>query len=184
MEILQSKKSVQKGSFFFQFPPFSPCLFMGRVFHLSCVQCGWFSAGWHEVSGDVINENGETVFQVEGKWNETVYATRRLVSAGAEKIPRTSGIFSSFSFSTLIFLTREEAKDDWAQDDSGNAIRPNHIPYETTLNDIPSFNVDVRCPVWYNVEEKYEDEPYNQWNMTTVYFINFIFGIFLSLFTS
>jgi len=26
--------------------------------------------------------------------------------------------------------------------------------------------VGSKCPIWYNVEEKYPDEPYTQWNMT------------------
>jgi hypothetical protein len=121
-----------------------------RVFHLSCAQCGWFSAGWHEVSGDVIGEDGNTVFQIDGKWNETIYATRTAIS-GSEKIPRES-----------------EAKDNWELDEMGNAVKPDCIPFGMTLNDIPSFTVDTRCPVWYNVEEKCESEPFNQWNMTNL----------------
>lgn len=78
-------------------------------------------------------------------------------------------------------LTRIEVKDNWALDEAGNAIRPNHIPFETTLNDIPSFTVGTRSPVWYNVEEKYEGEPYNQWNMTTVSFLFHILWIPSSL---
>jgi len=61
-----------------------------------------------------------------------------------------------------------EAKDEWERDESGNAVKPDQIPFDTTLNDIPLFSIGTQSPVWYNVEEKYEGEPYNQWNMTTL----------------
>jgi hypothetical protein len=35
-----------------------------RVFKLNCVQCGWFSAGWHECSGEVLDEKNQVVFSV------------------------------------------------------------------------------------------------------------------------
>jgi len=122
-----------------------------RAFHLSCVQCGWFSSGWHQVSGNVISEDGNTAFEIDGQWNETIYATRKNVSNGTEKIPRTT-----------------EAKDSWELDSKGNVVKPDHIPFDITLNDIPLFSIGTRSPVWYNVEEKYEGEPYSQWNMTTL----------------
>jgi len=111
-----------------------------RVFNLTCEQCGWFSAGWHEVRGDVVNEKGEVAFQIEGKWNETIYATRTLLSADTQPIP--------------------------GKTKKGDGSTPESIPFELTVADIPSFSIDSRCPVWHNIEEKYPDEPYNQWNMT------------------
>jgi hypothetical protein len=122
-----------------------------RVFHLSCAQCGWFSAGWHEVSGDVIGEDGEIVFQIDGKWNETIYATRKRLAPGAQVVPRSG-----------------EAKDDWQLDENGEVVKPEHIPFDMKLEAIPSYSIGSKCPVWYNVEEKCENDPYSQWNMTTL----------------
>lgn len=113
-----------------------------RAFHLSCVQCGWFSAGWHEVTGDVVSENGSTIFQIDGKWNETIYATR--INDSESKIPR-----------------KTEARNDWEGES-----KPEKIPFGLTIEDIPAFKMGSRSPVWHNVEEKCEYEPYTQWNMT------------------
>jgi len=115
-----------------------------RVFHLSCVQCGWFSAGWHEVSGDVINEEGEIVFQLNGKWNESIYATRTKISTDVIKIPR-----------------KKEPKDNWDNEDI-----PENIPFSMTLDDIPAFSIGSKTPIWHNIEEKCLDEPYTKWSMT------------------
>jgi len=59
-----------------------------RVFKLNCVQCGWFSAGWHECSGEVLDEKNQVVFSVIGKWNETIYATRKRNGKSTQPIPR------------------------------------------------------------------------------------------------
>jgi len=116
-----------------------------RVFHLSCVQCGWFSAGWHEVFGDVISEDGEIVFQIVGKWNETIYATRTKISPNISKIPRKKLV----------------PKDDWE-----NVPVPTSIPFGMTIDDIPAFSVGIKTPIWHNIEEKCLEEPYTMWHMT------------------
>lgn len=115
-----------------------------RAFHLSCLQCGWFSANWHEVTGDVVNENGQTVFQIEGKWNESIYATRTDYSGDIKNIPRN-----------------KEAKDDWE-----NEKKPEKIPFDLTIEDIPAFSKGKKSPVWHNIEEKCTYQPYDHWNMT------------------
>jgi len=115
-----------------------------REFKLSCVQCGWFSAGWHEVSGEVLDENGNSVFSLDGKWNDTVWATRNSISSSAKPIPRT-----------------REGKDDFDE-----VSHPDKIPFSMTLDDVPVFSKGSRSPVWFNVEEKSETSPYSSWNMT------------------
>jgi len=37
-------------------------------------ECGWFSKGWHEVSGEVYDANGKECVTLLGKWNESIYA--------------------------------------------------------------------------------------------------------------
>jgi len=114
-----------------------------RCFKLSCVQCGWFSAGWHEVNGEILDENGNVVFRLDGKWNETVFATR-LVETSNSKIPRT-----------------KEACDDFSE-----YITPEAIPFDMTLNDVPAFSIGTRSPVWDNITELHTEEPYLRWKMT------------------
>jgi len=41
---------------------------------LNFTKCGWFSKGWHEVSGNVLDLKGTPVIQIFGKWNESIYA--------------------------------------------------------------------------------------------------------------
>jgi len=36
-------------------------------------QCGWFSAGWHELDGEVCDEKGKPNISIHGKWNDCVY---------------------------------------------------------------------------------------------------------------
>jgi hypothetical protein len=117
-----------------------------RVFHLNCVQCGWFSAGWHEVTGEVMNEEGVSTFQIEGKWNETIYATRMKETNGAQKLPVTSAL-----------------SDEWEEFEP-----PEAIPFGMKLEDIPAYSIGTRSPVWVNIEELCMNEPYTQWNMTAL----------------
>jgi len=37
-----------------------------------------------------------------------------------------------------------------------------------TINDIPDFQIDKKIPIWVNVEDKTREEPYSNWNMTTL----------------
>eukprot|EP00027_Filamoeba_sp_ATCC50430_P018898 CAMPEP_0168578322 /NCGR_PEP_ID=MMETSP0413-20121227/21267_1 /TAXON_ID=136452 /ORGANISM="Filamoeba nolandi, Strain NC-AS-23-1" /LENGTH=456 /DNA_ID=CAMNT_0008612153 /DNA_START=31 /DNA_END=1401 /DNA_ORIENTATION=- len=37
-------------------------------------QCGWFSKGWHEVEGEVLDAQGNPCIQIFGKWNEAIHA--------------------------------------------------------------------------------------------------------------
>jgi len=41
---------------------------------LDFTKCGWFSKGFHEVSGTVYKANGQAAYQVYGKWNESFFA--------------------------------------------------------------------------------------------------------------
>jgi len=36
-------------------------------------QCGWFSKGWHELDGDVLDSKGNACISIVGKWNEAIY---------------------------------------------------------------------------------------------------------------
>jgi len=37
-------------------------------------ECGWFSKGWHEVTGEVYDASGKECITLLGKWNEAIYA--------------------------------------------------------------------------------------------------------------
>jgi hypothetical protein len=36
-------------------------------------QCGWFSKGWHELEGEILDSKGTPCIAVAGKWNEAIY---------------------------------------------------------------------------------------------------------------
>jgi len=46
--------------------------------------CGWFSKGWHEITGEVYDAQGNICLSLVGKWNEHIYA--KAVSKYAERI--------------------------------------------------------------------------------------------------
>jgi len=37
-------------------------------------QCGWFSKGWRELEGDVLDAKGHSVVRLTGKWTESIFA--------------------------------------------------------------------------------------------------------------
>jgi len=41
---------------------------------LDFTKCGWFSKGFHEVSGTIFDSNGLASYQLYGKWNESIFA--------------------------------------------------------------------------------------------------------------
>jgi len=75
----------------------------------------------------------------------TVWATRTLTSPKTKPIPRGKA-----------------GQDQFSDDVSP----PAKIPFRMTLDDVPMFSEGNRSPVWFNVEEKSEDYPYSNWNMT------------------
>eukprot|EP01127_Copromyxa_protea_P004029 TRINITY_DN1380_c0_g1_i1.p1 TRINITY_DN1380_c0_g1~~TRINITY_DN1380_c0_g1_i1.p1 ORF type:complete len:423 (+),score=100.30 TRINITY_DN1380_c0_g1_i1:38-1270(+) len=107
-----------------------------RVCNLTATKCGWFSRGWHEVSGQAQDTDGNVTFQIEGKWNEVINATRKI--AGPKLV--RSGSPKTFPAGV--------------------------IPLDKTFNDIPDFEVGVPTPVWENITIVCEEEPYCTWNMT------------------
>jgi len=46
--------------------------------------CGWFSKGWHEISGEVFDAQGIASISLVGKWNESIYA--KALSKYAERL--------------------------------------------------------------------------------------------------
>jgi len=46
--------------------------------------CGWFSKGWHEVTGDVFDAQGHACISLVGKWNESIHA--KALSKYAERL--------------------------------------------------------------------------------------------------
>jgi len=46
--------------------------------------CGWFSKGWHEISGEVFDAQGNPSISLVGKWNESIYA--KALSKYAERL--------------------------------------------------------------------------------------------------
>lgn len=108
-----------------------------RVCNLSCTKCGWFSRGWHEVNGQVVDADGNTIFDVEGKWNESISATRR----GGETAK----------------LVRPGQPRTFAEDE---------IPLDKTINEVPDFDIGVPAVLWTNITKECTDEPYCTWHMT------------------
>jgi len=45
----------------------------GEKCRIEMKKCGWFSKGWHEVNGTVLDKSGKTVSKFAGKWNEALY---------------------------------------------------------------------------------------------------------------
>lgn len=45
----------------------------GEKCHIEMKKCGWFSKGWHEVNGTVVDAKGKTTGKFCGKWNEAIY---------------------------------------------------------------------------------------------------------------
>jgi len=43
---------------------------------LTFTQCGWFSKGWHEVNGKILNSKGKECISVTGLWNEFLCVRR------------------------------------------------------------------------------------------------------------
>jgi len=108
-----------------------------RVCNLSCTKCGWFSRGWHEVSGQQINGDGDVSFDIQGKWNESISATRR-----GKEPPK---------------LLRPGQAKTFGEDE---------IPLDMSINEVPDFEIDTPTTLWTNVTKVCEEEPYCTWNMT------------------
>jgi len=111
-----------------------------RKASLNCTKCGWFSAGWHELNGTITNAKGETEFVVEGKWNETLYATRKNAPIKIEKPQK-----------------KKKRAHPWTV-----------IPFDLSLADVPNFEKGIKEPFWTNVELPCKDAPYTQWKMTQI----------------
>jgi len=45
----------------------------GEKIILSFTKCGWFSKGWHDVSGVVYDAKGNAVINLFGKWNDSIF---------------------------------------------------------------------------------------------------------------
>eukprot|EP01118_Nematostelium_gracile_P019472 TRINITY_DN9032_c0_g1_i1.p1 TRINITY_DN9032_c0_g1~~TRINITY_DN9032_c0_g1_i1.p1 ORF type:complete len:483 (-),score=130.09 TRINITY_DN9032_c0_g1_i1:22-1392(-) len=46
----------------------------GEKANLHFKPCGWFSKGWHEVSGEICDAQGNCCVTIAGKWNEGIHA--------------------------------------------------------------------------------------------------------------
>jgi len=108
-----------------------------RVCNLACTKCGWFSRGWHEVAGQSLDEEGQVAFDVQGKWNESISATRH--TEGPSKLSRTA--------EPRIFGDDE-------------------IPLDMSINEVPDFELETPTIFWTNVTKVCAEEPYCTWNMT------------------
>jgi len=116
-----------------------------RKASLNCTKCGWFSSGWHEVNGSIFNNKGEVEFTVDGKWNETLYATRK--NTGPAPAPAVQPASKK----------KNKKKFPWTQ-----------VPWDLSSINIPNFAVDIRLPFWTNVELPCKDTPFTQWKMTQI----------------
>jgi len=52
------------------------CLSNDHKANLNFKQCGWFSKGYREVNGHIVNAKGREIFSLSGKWNKELVATR------------------------------------------------------------------------------------------------------------
>lgn len=57
---------------------------------LDFTKCGWFSKGFHEVTGTVYKANGQAAYQVYGKWNESFFAKEINSDGSSEGSPTES----------------------------------------------------------------------------------------------
>eukprot|EP01126_Amoeba_proteus_P019753 TRINITY_DN2023_c0_g2_i2.p1 TRINITY_DN2023_c0_g2~~TRINITY_DN2023_c0_g2_i2.p1 ORF type:complete len:424 (+),score=81.73 TRINITY_DN2023_c0_g2_i2:77-1348(+) len=110
-----------------------------RKCDLQMTECGWFSSGWHEVNGTLFNDRGEISFTIEGKWNESIQATRRRTSLRIPKLARTA---------------------------KPRAFAVDEIPMDMTINEVPHFRIDLPVVVWTNITKECQEEPYCTWHMT------------------
>lgn len=56
----------------------------GEVAKIKMKQCGWFSSGWHEIEGDIIDSKGQVCISIFGKWNDAIYGRLRVPSSAPE----------------------------------------------------------------------------------------------------
>jgi hypothetical protein len=114
-----------------------------RKASLNCTKCGWFSAGWHELNGTIFNDQGKPEFLVDGKWNETLYATRKNAPpAGAEHAEKKRTKKRSFPWHS--------------------------VPFDLSSDDIPEFHPEKKQPFWTNVDTLCKETPFSQWKMTQI----------------
>jgi len=107
-----------------------------RVCNISCTKCGWFSRGWHETSGQLQNNDGEVVFELQGLWNESISVTRKI---------------------EYVKLTRPGEPKTFGDDE---------IPLDMSINEVPDFEIDTPTVIWTNVTRVCQEEPYCTWNMS------------------
>lgn len=132
-----------------------------RKASLDCTKCGWFSAGWHELSGSIYDENEKVAFTVDGKWNETLYATRKQTAP--------AGV-SFLQLSDVLYVNPSLAKK------AVEKGRPKHkyplkgIPFNFSWEDVPEglYQTESKEPFWTNVELVCKEAPWTQWKMTQV----------------
>jgi len=115
-----------------------------RKASLDCTKCGWFSAGWHELSGSIYDENEKVAFTVDGKWNETLYATRKQTAPAAKKAV-------------------EKGRPKHKYPLKG-------IPFNFSWEDVPEglYQTESKEPFWTNVELVCKEAPWTQWKMTQI----------------
>lgn len=88
----------------------------GEIAKLNFKPCGWFSKGWHEVSGEVYDAKGNACISLIGKWNEVLHAkalskyAERLNSEDDEPTPPTTSPATPMSKKEEKKLEKKEKK--------------------------------------------------------------------------
>jgi len=73
----------------------------GEKATLNFKACGWFSKGWHEITGEIIDAKGTPCMSLVGKWNESLYAkalakyAERLKAEGDDDSPTVTPLVTS-----------------------------------------------------------------------------------------
>ncbi|KAI9675636.1 MAG: hypothetical protein M1817_001003 [Caeruleum heppii] len=94
----------------------------GEVCHLDFKQRGWRAAGAYQMSGQVVNPGGYTTWNIDGHWNDKIYA-------------RPTGELGRSS--TSASLTTQQAFLVWQASSRPTGIPFNLTPFVVTLNALP-----------------------------------------------
>jgi len=84
-----------------------------------------------------VDASGNASFEIQGKWNESITATRK-----GKTSPK---------------LTRPGQARTFGEDE---------IPLDMSINEVPDFEIDVPTTLWTNITKECQEEPYCTWHMT------------------
>jgi len=82
----------------------------GETAKINFKACGWFSKGWHEISGEICDAKGTPCISLIGKWNELIYA--KALHGYAERLNAEKDDKDDDSPSQSTSLSKKEKKLD------------------------------------------------------------------------